>query len=224
MCSELSLWALDYILNHVPGVDAELYKIKGSDHVFLVINRQQNNSEPDKPETWGKSAVICDPMVNKVYSASEYIPELISKYFNPNIHSLEPHGDYKTNYLRSIRTIDNLKNGFIAHQKCLVETLTFYQGLLTEELRELKEEADKAAIISNKINQIEQHIKKIKTEMEIFKNVEYKEDYRVVRTELKQKFSLIKIEALAAMQFSAKERSILFNQIKPNNKNSMTRC
>ena len=200
-------------MNYVPGVEAELYSIKDSDHLFLVINRQQDSSQPDKPETWGENAVICDPFVNKAYRASQYIPELISDYFNPKIHTLEPHGNFKTNYLRSIRTIDNLKKGFIAHQKYLTETLTFYQGLLTEELQELKDEPDKFAIVTNKIKHIEQQIKKFKIEMDNFKNVEYKEDYRVVRAELKQKFALIKIEALATMHFSAGERSILF---KPN--------
>lgn len=74
-CQELAFMALDYVIQHVPYVNAEIYMISGGDHVFLVIGRDPE-SDQTKPETWGSSAYICDPWAKKTYLASEYLTNL----------------------------------------------------------------------------------------------------------------------------------------------------
>lgn len=54
----------DYRLN------GEIYGIENGDHVFLVIGRDPN-SDPDKPETWGPKAVICDAWAGNIFLATE---------------------------------------------------------------------------------------------------------------------------------------------------------
>ncbi len=110
-CYELALQSLEYILEAYPNMRAELYSIRNGDHVFLVLNRAYY-SKPHLPETWGESAVICDPWANKSYSAREAYGTLKNyyrdrkrqrntiEYFNPKKHRLTPDDDMNTDVLR----------------------------------------------------------------------------------------------------------------------------
>src|SRR5579872_4078194 len=138
-CHELACQALDYILNHVPEVEAELYEIKKGDHIFLVLNRKRP-SDPGDPGEWGESAVICDPWANKVYKATEYHTELKNFYRDMlgnnrteplnRFHKLAPFTCYNTKYFRSIRTVEHLKESFSERVAFLVETLNKYRQQL----------------------------------------------------------------------------------------------
>lgn len=76
-CFELSLQAFDFLLSNPKASDTnvEIFDIKGSDHIFIVIGRDPK-SDPNDPMSWGKNAVICDPWSSQVYKASEYLTEL----------------------------------------------------------------------------------------------------------------------------------------------------
>jgi hypothetical protein len=91
-CNELAVQALDYILRHAPDISAEVYKIEGGDHAFLVLNRDPSSAAED-PNTWGPNAVICDPWTNEneVYPAKECFTRLKSYYWdeNENCHKTE---------------------------------------------------------------------------------------------------------------------------------------
>ncbi|ETO92365.1 Uncharacterised protein [Legionella longbeachae] len=79
-CHELALMALDYMIRNQPNVHAEVYSIEGGDHAFLVIGRKID-SDPEKPETWGDEAYICDPWSNHVYPAAEYLDKTKNFYY-----------------------------------------------------------------------------------------------------------------------------------------------
>lgn len=91
-CYEMAVMALDYCVNHHPEVRTEVYLISGGDHVFLVVGRDPE-SNPHKPETWGKNAFICDPWANKVYPASHYLSETKNYYgiLNPQTGEIKNH-------------------------------------------------------------------------------------------------------------------------------------
>jgi hypothetical protein len=100
-CSELAHQAFDYILKKAPTMRAEIYRIVGGDHAFVVINRNPT-SDPHNPLTWGANAVVCDPWANSVFPA-RYCPTMLKIYwyddktktnnicdYDPKIHKLEP--------------------------------------------------------------------------------------------------------------------------------------
>lgn len=74
-CYEGACIALDYVITHEPFVRAEIYEIKGGDHIFLVIGRTPHTN-PEDPTTWNDEVYICDPWANKVYPARKYLTEL----------------------------------------------------------------------------------------------------------------------------------------------------
>ncbi|MCL2161232.1 MAG: DUF4157 domain-containing protein [Betaproteobacteria bacterium] len=66
-CAEQSFIALLYLADQgVRPVEVFAFKMDIPDHAYVVIGRQQN-SEIDKPETWGDKAFICDPWYGRVY-------------------------------------------------------------------------------------------------------------------------------------------------------------
>ena len=71
-CGEMAQMALDYVINHEPNVNAEVYQIAGGDHALLVVGRLPS-SHPNQPETWGSQAYICDPWSDAVYPAADYL-------------------------------------------------------------------------------------------------------------------------------------------------------
>ncbi len=74
-CSEHAHLAFEFILDNYPSVNAEIYKIHGGDHVFVVVGRAVD-SNPSDPMTWGENAYFCDPWSDKVFKASNYQMEL----------------------------------------------------------------------------------------------------------------------------------------------------
>ena len=69
---------MEYILRTSPSTQVELfcYNQYTGDHTFAVINRNKESS-PEDPSTWGADAYICDPMLGKVFPASEYLFNLV---------------------------------------------------------------------------------------------------------------------------------------------------
>lgn len=57
---------------------AEVYRIKGGDHAFVVLNRK-TDSDPNDFTTWGTDAIVIDAWSDKVYYASE-IPKKLKAY------------------------------------------------------------------------------------------------------------------------------------------------
>ncbi len=110
-CYELALQSLDYILESYPDMRAELYSIGNGDHAFLVLNRAYY-SAAQLPETWGESAVVCDPWAKKAYFAREAYGSLKNYYrdtkeecnaiesFDPNQHFLMSDPYMTTDVLR----------------------------------------------------------------------------------------------------------------------------
>lgn len=123
-CYEYALMALDYVVHHAPGTNAEVYGIKGGDHAFLVIGRNPD-SLINRPETWGKEAYICDPWSNKVYLASEYLTKtknysylfdkIEKKYvnctepFHPDLHTFKPVPRMNSTLYKSLNTTDHIE-------------------------------------------------------------------------------------------------------------------
>lgn len=142
-CQELALLALHYIAVET-SLNAEVYRIKGGDHIFLVIGRPRD-SNPNIPETWGENTYICDPWSNLVYPASQYQTRLKNFYsdilyinneeteddleedfesdftnnvedFDPKKHQLEPQGNFNTTYIRKYNTNEHLNEVFLLFQ------------------------------------------------------------------------------------------------------------
>ncbi|MEI8125954.1 MAG: hypothetical protein WCG42_09370 [Parachlamydiaceae bacterium] len=120
-CHELAQMALHYMITEQPDVNAEVYYIKGGDHVFLVVGRKIK-SAPHRPDTWGDEAYICDPWSNNVYPANEYLTKTKNffqvstadgaytnhtEYFNPLRHKLSPFPNENTNYILSTTAKSN---------------------------------------------------------------------------------------------------------------------
>lgn len=78
-CFEYAKLALEYMINSDSNLNAEVFKIKGGDHTFMVIGRK-SGSNPRDPSEWGDSAYICDPWANQVYPAVEYLSKLKNFY------------------------------------------------------------------------------------------------------------------------------------------------
>ncbi|MCW8419028.1 hypothetical protein OQJ18_02565 [Fluoribacter dumoffii] len=122
-CNELAELALDYIAHFVPHIDAEVFQLLGGNHVVLVVGREKG-SDPRKPETWGKTAYICDPWSDEVYPASEYLSRTKNYYqeydkaldvftnhvedFNPSKHTFSPIRNYTTDYIRKYNTTEHI--------------------------------------------------------------------------------------------------------------------
>lgn len=112
-CYELALMALDYMIREHPDINSEVYHIKGGDHAFLVIGRDIN-SDPIRPETWGKDAYICDPWSDSVYPATDYLEKTKDFYaierkdgrrenrtqdFDLSKHQMEPMINQNSSYI-----------------------------------------------------------------------------------------------------------------------------
>ena len=126
-CYEQALLALDYVINEAPQVSAEIYCIRGGDHCFLVIGREKN-SDPDRPETWGDQAYICDPWANAVYPASSYLSKLRNyvqtknpldgtvinntEAFDSSRHQLTPIKNQNTDQLSKYNSDEHLRKLF----------------------------------------------------------------------------------------------------------------
>ena len=81
-CGEFSDLVLNYLRKKNVAyaekctiIDETLPSAAQSGHVIVVIGRDPR-SDTNKPETWGKNAVICDAWANKYYPVSEIYDQL----------------------------------------------------------------------------------------------------------------------------------------------------
>ncbi|QMT61612.1 hypothetical protein [Legionella sp. PC997] len=176
-CNELSELALDYIAHYVPHVNAEVFQLQGGNHVVLVVGRQKD-SDPRKPETWGKEAYICDPWSNDVYPASEYRSRTKNYYqeydevsdtytnqvenFNPSKHTFGLIRNYNTDYIRKYNTQEHLIEVYDLFQKkqqMVVGAAVNLERALIKIRNKLEKkygvDNEKYQVIENKIKQIQ---------------------------------------------------------------------
>lgn len=229
-CAELAFHALDYVLNHKGDMYAEVYEIKGGDHVFLVLNRDPG-SDPKNPATWGPNAVICDPWSNAVYRVNDefgvpiYISKLKNFYrldnknyiedFDPKRHSLAPHPyDLNTNLIRQIKTPKNLQSRFIDQSVLLVKALETYKDQLEIEkqrlLKKYGQDDKKVLIIFSKIIDTQISILNVKDVIESARYKRYKNDYQFAKSDLTQTLQNTYTDAVHSMQFTEDEKYQLF--------------
>lgn len=94
-CREMSGAAFAYLIQRNPfETKVDIYCIRSGDHEFLVLGRDKN-SNPKDPSTWGPDAVICDPLLEKVYPAFKIYQELldfkrVDASFNPVLEPFNP--------------------------------------------------------------------------------------------------------------------------------------
>lgn len=227
-CFELALQAFDYILTHYHHVDAEVYHIKNGDHVFVVLNKDPA-SHPQRPETWGKSAVICDPWSNKIFPAQEYLSQL-KDYLRPqnenyenNIVDFDPKKQvlipehypmhFHTRSFRMYRSINYIENKFFEETNRLIAILEKYQRSLKIETTQLLEK-NKIDILDKKIERINQLIPAIHQRIA---EMGTSDDYRLLRVDLMKNYKEIYQAVTAAMQFSQPELATLFAESNADN-------
>lgn len=190
-CSEFAFLALEYVVEHEPNVNAEIFQIENGDHEFLVLGRDPN-SNPANPLTWGENAYICDPWSNRVFKASDYLKldengkTLLTNYrykaqdgsyvnttesFNPQLHKLALIKSL-TDSLRNRNTreyIDGLKENYNFKLTILSNLLTTLNQTLTTLMNKIKEkhgeEDSKYKILLRKTKQIDQEINQINSMM-----------------------------------------------------------
>lgn len=178
-CKELALMALNYVIESFSSaVNAEVFEIKGGDHRFLVIGRKKG-SHPNKPYTWGANAYICDPWLDAVYPASEFLQktknylffdkvhiEGISTYvnevenFDPSCHQFKPLKNYNTNYITT-RSKDQLKKFNKKFENKIQDIFNSMEKLekkllaISRQLEKSKLNNEKAIILSKLISSIQ---------------------------------------------------------------------
>lgn len=141
-CYELAFMALDYMMNLPTEINAEIFNIKGGDHVFLVIGRAEG-SDPKDPMTWGKNAYFCDPWAQKVFAASNYLTELKNFQRINNMNQMEDFNPHK-HTLKQLRKINakNIKAAVVEYNKKLDSTLKFAIDILKKDLLDILETLD----------------------------------------------------------------------------------
>lgn len=74
-CTEYAFLVLDYLKNN-PSIKAEmaLYE-QENDHAFVILDREEG-SDLQNPNTWGNSAVVCDPWALKCFFAHSLEAEM----------------------------------------------------------------------------------------------------------------------------------------------------
>lgn len=90
-CGEQSAVACVFLMLRLAcPYPVEWYYMEGGDHAFVVINRDAG-SNPGKHDTWGKTAVVCDPWYNRCFLASEINSHLPLRMGTPAVDvRLEP--------------------------------------------------------------------------------------------------------------------------------------
>ena len=201
-CHELALMALDYVAKYAPNVDAEVYHIKGGDHVFLVIGRDPD-SNLYRPETWGDKAYICDPWSDKVYLASDYLSQTKNYYhsngvnciedFNCRKHRLHPIDGQNTNHIRNASSEDHLakiSELFESKSKTILSAVVSLEADLEKIASKIKEKYgernDKYEILAKKISKLQALIVEIKDEI-ILQQEPGQKNYSEFKSELENK-------------------------------------
>ncbi|STY28756.1 Uncharacterised protein [Legionella wadsworthii] len=205
-CYEFTLHALDYILNRAPHIDAEVFKIMRGDHYFLVLNRDENSDKRD-PKTWGKNAVICDPWLNAVYAAGEYLTYL-GKYYDPaKGHQFTiAEGNLNIAHLWELRKVENLKNNYLKEVQGLLEIVEDYKKALIKEKNLL--DKSKIPVLSIKVAKLDKLITKLKN-INCDEYTDESKSYRVARSELLVALDLLKQEVQYNFQFTVSEAQTL---------------
>ncbi|KTD39483.1 hypothetical protein Lmor_0134 [Legionella moravica] len=183
-CYELAIMALDYVVHFLPEIEAEVYCIVGGDHALLVLGKEKN-SHPNKPETWGTNAYICDPWANEIYPASQYKARLKNFYrtkdsqsgtyinhvqnFDPLRHSLSPMKDLNTQHLRQTQSEVHLKKlvKFFEEKSTYILNAMNYlkrrlEAIVNRLLDKYGKDNDKTVVISNIMKQLRQSVNVIR--------------------------------------------------------------
>lgn len=221
-CDELSLLALDYFLTQYDGDDisAEMYEIHNGDHQFLVIGRKKN-SDPHNPLDWGDQAVICDPWLNMVYKASDYLTYLKSyRYdrinkkncvddFKFNHHRLDPVKKFNAKSIRRKMNCDVLIDNSLKKLDALYATLEGIENKLKHMHRnavaegkalilvQLLKVSTASADIQLAINEINQHRER------------YELDYASAKQQLDTFVSNAYVQTSHAIKFSQEKPSFI---------------
>ncbi|WP_419421537.1 hypothetical protein ACNVED_16655 (plasmid) [Legionella sp. D16C41] len=214
-CYELALMALDYVLRYAPpSVNAEVYYIKGGDHAFLVVGRKMN-SNPNKPETWGKEAYICDPWSNKVYPASEYLSQTKNYFisrkedgdysnhiedFDKHRHKLSPISLQNAEYLRKTQLqphLNKIVQLFQKRMKAILKALEKLETNLKAIMQRLDEkypnDPQKKEIIEKMMVKLHATVEKIR--------VDIKKDYTTLPYDtLRSNLERLSKESLSSFQ------------------------
>lgn len=156
-CFEYACLALEYVYQRHLDVEAEVFNIHGGDHIFLVIGHQKTDSFIySDPLTWGDSAYICDPWLDKVYPAAEYKTKLHNYYLRqaPNersINVIEP--------LQAQHVLAPYKYEFNSRYLAKQETPEYKAALLEVFKRKVAIIQQAAANIRKKIKQADDTVK-----------------------------------------------------------------
>jgi len=228
-CYELSLLALDYILQdpNNENIDAEACRINGGDHVFLLIGRAPG-SDILNPDKWGEKAIICDPWANKVYPAAMYKEELKNVYqtydaskqhyqvhledFDSNKHQICSLYRLNTKDLTSAQNAYKLRVNFQTKLNNTITVVKSYQ----EKLLQLKQQIIsqhgtkdlKAAIIDSKLQALDQEIKNLTN---LSNNPPLGKNYRDTKQTLESQLKKAVFSASKVMKFSESDVSQLFD-------------
>ncbi|MBL7478395.1 hypothetical protein [Legionella bononiensis] len=228
-CYELALMALDYVVHFAPQVDAEVYYIIGGDHAFLVIGKEKN-SHPNKPETWGNNAYICDPWANDVYPASQYRARTKNFYrtldsqsgtyinqtqnFNPLRHSLSPMKNASTQHIRQTQSEHHLKKivkFFEEKNTYILNAMNFLEGRLTVIVNRLIEnygkDNEKSMVISKVMEQLNNSAAAIRESINEKYNLS---DYRSLRDTLENSLKQNVNAYVQAVKISQKDYDALY--------------
>ncbi len=88
--------------------------MEDADHVFVVIGRVAS-SNLDRPETWGKNAIVCDPWARKIYPGSvlhtvlnDYTQKVVEGF--PILKKFNPESQFLLVKTQNIMTSDVFMN------------------------------------------------------------------------------------------------------------------
>ncbi|MCE3044918.1 hypothetical protein [Legionella sp. 16cNR16C] len=228
-CHELALMALDYVVNYTPPqTNAEVYHIKGGDHVFLVVGRKKD-SIANQPETWGDQAYICDPWANEVYPASDYLSRTKNYYrvtdkttgnftnhtedFNPSKHSLNPIKDSNASYIReahSEKHIEQVMQIFETKTNLILKAMDQLEQNLLKIADKIEQKHgeydDKRAVILKLISNIQAARIDIQDNLN---NRDNKAEYLALRSLLENKLKGSLSHYSRAVQMSKEDKAIL---------------
>lgn len=239
-CGENASLALDYIANNEPEASAEIYQLDPAvDHVFCVVDRDKN-SDPNKPETWGQNAFVCDPWADQVYSASalaEKKPYTFTNtnerptaeapvkekhvIFDPSLHKIEPQKKLDTDTIRAIKSKQNVDHVLDAYKKkseIILSALDTLSKDLEKEAKRLDKDkssigTEKTKVISEKMAAVQDEIARIKDDVK--ENIPNRHDYAAARAQLEGKLQTAVVNANKLTQLDAAHEQTLNKQKNP---------
>lgn len=171
-CLEQSVVTYDYLRKHLDDtITCEIFRYLNSDHVFVVIGRNPA-SRACEPLTWGKNAIVIDPLLREVFHA-KFIHAKLKSYvclYNQLFFRQKLIVDYNPHYhlisaIYPSNRIDfkfNLSNPFMCElfrEFSQTEKYAFY--MLQDNLKEA---------LKNKVV-TEEQIKKLKNKKTVLFNV-----------------------------------------------------